>query len=123
MDNFVPFINREQCCKIWLCDILYIMQEGRMTNIVTEKETFCSYSKIKHFEQYLDMDRRFYYCLKSIVINFQQVSVMKGQTIYFKNGDKISLGRQNYVRTKQAFAAYLLQQKQEGKPAGNPAGK
>ena len=97
---------------------MYIMQEGRMTNIVTEKETFCSYSKIKHFEQYLDMDRRFYYCLKSIVINFQQVSVMKGQTIYFKNGDKISLGRQNYVRTKQAFAAYLLQQKQEGKPAG-----
>ena len=43
---------------------------------------------------------------------------MKDQTIYFKNGDKISLGRQNYVRTKQAFAAYLLQQKQAGKQAG-----
>ena len=85
MDNFVPFINREQCCKIWLCDIMHIMQEGRMTNIVTEKETFCSYKKIKSFEQYLDMDGRFYYCLKSIVINFQQVSVMKDQTIYFKN--------------------------------------
>ena len=76
-----------------------------MTNIVTEKETYCSYDKIKNVEKYLD--GRFYYCLKTIIINFQQVSVMRDQTIYFKNGDNILLGRQNYIRTRQAFAVYI----------------
>lgn len=105
MESFLPFINREQCCKIWLKDIMYIRQDGRMTNIVTENETFCSYDRIKDMEKYLD--DRFYYCLKTIIINFQQVSVMKDQTIYFKNGDHIVLGRQNYIRTRQTFAAYI----------------
>lgn len=110
MESFLPFINREQCCKIWLNDIMYIRQEGRMTSIVTEKETYCSYEKLKDMEAHLD--KRFYYCLKKVIINFENVAVMKEQTIYFKNGDIIALGRQNYVHTRQAFAAYLLQQKQ-----------
>ena len=54
MESFLPFINREQCCKIWLKDILYIRQDGRITNIVTENETFCSYDRIKDMEKYLD---------------------------------------------------------------------
>ena len=113
MESFLPFINREQCCKIWLNDIMYIRQEGRMTSIVTEKETYCSYEKLKDMEAHLD--KRFYYCLKKVIINFENVAVMKEQTIYFKNGDFITLGRQNYVHTRQAFAAYLLQQKKNEK--------
>ena len=111
MGDFLPYINSHQCCKIWLSDIMYIMQEGRTTNIVTEKETYCSYGKIKEMERHLD--NRFYYCLKKVMINFENVAAMKDQTIYFKNGEMITLGRQNYVHTRQAFAAYLLQQKQK----------
>ena len=110
MDDFLPFINSHQCCKIWLNDIMYIRQEGRMTSIVTEKETYCIYEKLKEMEVHLD--KRFYYCLKKVMINFENVAAMKDQTIYFKNGEMITLGRQNYVHTRQAFAAYLLQQKQ-----------
>ena len=110
MEKFLPFVNSHQCCKIWLSDIMYIMQEGRTINIVTEKETYCTYDKLKNVDVHLDT--HFYYCLKKITVNFENEAAMKEQTIYFKNGDMLSLGRQNYVRTRQAFAAYLLQQNQ-----------
>lgn len=105
MNSFLPFVNREQCCKIWLDDIFYIKQEGRLLYVVTENETFCNYQKIDDILVFLD--ERFYRCLKKILINFQNVSAMKDQTIYFKNGDKIFLGRQNYIHTKQTFVAYI----------------
>ena len=105
LERFLPFVTRTQCCKIWLRDILYIRQDGRMLYAVTESEIFGRYDKIKSVEKYLD--RRFYPCMKSLIINFQQVSIMKDQTIFFKNGEIIPLGRQNYVHTKQAFALYI----------------
>lgn len=105
MEKYLPIVNRKHCRKIWLSDILYIMQEGRLTHVVTENETFSTYNKIGFFGEYLDS--RFYYCLKSIAINFQQVSMMQNQTIFFKNGDNIFLGRQNYIHTRQSFANYI----------------
>ena len=60
MENFLPFINSHQCCKIWLHDIMYIRQDGRMTSIITEKETYRSYEKLKEMEAHLD---KCFYCL------------------------------------------------------------
>ncbi len=53
------------------------------------------------------LDRRFFRCLRSVIINFEQVQAMRDQTIYFENGKSFMLGRTNYISTKQAFAAYL----------------
>ena len=106
MENFLPFINSHQCCKIWLHDIMYIRQDGRMTSIITEKETYCSYEKLKEMEAHLD--KCFYYCLKKVIINFDNVAAMKEQTIYFKNGDFITLGRQNYVSRQPFFKADVI---------------
>ncbi len=104
-DKYLPFVNREQCSKIPLSEILRIEQSSRIVIIVTEGATLRKYGKLQDIEEYLD--ERFYHCLKKMIINFQQVSSMKDQTIYFKNGDKIYLGRQNFVRTKQSFAIYI----------------
>ena len=45
MEKYIPIIRRTDCCKVAVSDILYIQQHGRVTNIVTEKETFSQYAK------------------------------------------------------------------------------
>lgn len=105
MDKYIPFINRTECCKILLEDILYIEQQKREIIIVTEDVTYRKYCKINEMDQYLD--GRFFYSLKTLVINFSNVMSMRDQTIRFKNGVEIYLGRHNYVRTKQSFAIYI----------------
>ena len=44
MEKYLPIVNRKHCRKIWLSDILYIMQEGRLTHVVTENETFSTFA-------------------------------------------------------------------------------
>ena len=105
MEKYIPIITRTDCCKVPVSDILYIRQHGRVTNIVTEAETFSQYAKAGDYVEYLD--RRFLRCLRSVIINFEQVQAMRDQTIYFENGKSFALGRTNYISTKQAFAAYL----------------
>ena len=105
MEKYIPIITRTDCCKVPVSDILYIRQHGRVTNIVTEAETFSQYAKAGDYVEYLD--RRFFRCLRSVIINLEQVQAMRDQTIYFENGKSFALGRTNYISTKQAFAAYL----------------
>ena len=105
MEKFLPLVNREYCCKIWIRDILYIEQTGRTVNIVTENKTFYDYNKIKNLELYLD--EYFVHCLKGTVVNFDQIESMKDQCIIFKNGTKYLLGRQSFVHTKQTFVFYM----------------
>ena len=105
MNRYIPFVSRDKCCKIMLSDILYIEQNKREVLIVTEEETFRRYGKLSELESYLD--ERFFFCLKTLVINFSNVVSMKDQTIKFLNGEEIFLGRQNFVRTKQSFAVFI----------------
>ena len=105
MDKYIPFINRQQCCKIFLEEILYIEQQGREVLIVTDNMTYRQYGKLFQLDSYLD--ERFFYCLKTMTINFSNVISMRDQVIKFKNGTEIYLGRQNFVRTKQSFAIYI----------------
>lgn len=105
MDKFLPLVNREYCCKIWVDEILYIEQICRTINIVTEKGTFYDYEKIVNLYPYLD--EYFVHCLKNTVVNFNQVQSMMNQTITFKNGTTFTFGRQNFIITKQKFVLYM----------------
>ena len=104
-ERYVPFINRTVCCKIWLHEIIRIEQRGRLIIIITDMGTFERYGRIDEVEKYLD--ERFYHCLKTVIINFQQVKMMSCQTIFFRNGEEYFLGRQNYIKAKQTFAIYI----------------
>jgi len=105
MDKYIPFINRQLCCKIPLGEIMYIEQQGRKIMIVTDKTVYRKYGKISDYKECFDS--RFFYCLQSVVINFANVLSMREQAIKFVNGEEIYIGRQNFVRTKQTFAVYL----------------
>ncbi len=104
-ERYIPLITKSYIRKIFLGDIVYIMKKQRKIQIVTEQEQFEYYEKMEPLLPYLD--GRFYCCLRNIVINMDKVERMENQTIYFMNGERIWLGRDNYVRSKQMYSAYL----------------
>lgn len=108
MEKFLPMINRNECCKIWLDDILYFEKNGRLVKIVTSDASHYDYGSISDYEQYFADDERFFACMKGLVINFDHVDSMKDRTIRFSNGREYDLGRTNYLKTKQTFVNYML---------------
>lgn len=108
MEKFLPMINRNECCKIWLDDILYFEKNGRLVKIVTSEASHYDYGSISDYEQYFADDERFFACMKGLVINFDHVDSMKDRTIRFSNGREYDLGRTNYLKTKQTFVNYML---------------
>ena len=111
MEKFIPIVNRKECCKVWLDDVVYIENESRRVKIVTDEKEFYLYAKVSDLSPYFDSDERFYPCMKGMVVNFDRVSSMKDQIIYFRNGMQYMLGRTNYLKTKQTFVNYMTAKK------------
>jgi len=104
-ERYIPLITKSCIRKIFLADIVYIMKKQRKILIVTDAEQFEFYENLEPFLPYLDT--RFYCCLRHAAINLDKVERMENQTIYFENGAWIWLGRDNYIKAKQRYTAYL----------------
>lgn len=107
MEKFIPIINRWDCCKVSLNDIIYIESSGRRAKVVTEGKEFWIYAKISELIGYFENDIRFFLCTNGMLVNFDYVNSMKDQVIYFRDGGEYLLGRGSFLRAKQTFANYL----------------
>ena len=88
MKRFIPLVTRKFSLKVPVDAIIYIQRKDRKLRIVTDTEYYEYYEKLTNIEQYLD--KRFYYCLKTFIINLDKVDMMKEQTISFQNGEKLT---------------------------------
>ena len=109
MEKFVPVVNRTNCCKVFLSDIVYIQADGRRVKIVTPSQVFYIYAKISDISLYFEGEQRFFQCTQRIVINLDYVFSVRNQTISFINGFEFLIGRTSYLKTKQAFIDYMKQ--------------
>ncbi len=111
--KYIPVITRGYSRKIPLEDVIYIEQVNRKLVVATEVGTFASYERLENFEALLDW--RFYHALKKLIVNIEKITIAQNQVITFVNGDERVLGRENFIRTKQQYNAYLrnLVKKQE----------
>ena len=103
--QFIPLITRKFSLKVWVDDIVYIQKKDRKLKVATDRVCYEYYEKLQNIEPYLD--QRFYYCLKSLVVNLDKIDKMTDQTIFFQNGETFFLGRENYIKAKQTYSAYL----------------
>lgn len=103
--NYITVVCRRVVRKVYMDDIIYIERNGRKLTIATESEHIEFYEQMKNVCDKLD--KRFYPCLQSFLINIEKVDCMENQTIYFHNGEKRPMARDSFVRTKQYFSAYL----------------
>ena len=107
MEKYIPFVNRKDCCKILLKDILYLENDARRVRIMTTEGAYCQYAKLSDLEPYFREESCFFPAMKSLIVNFDYVSAMKNQIIYFNDGTEYPIGRSNYLRTKHKFVSYL----------------
>ena len=105
MEKYIPVIMRGSACRIAVDHIIYIAKIGRKVRIAASDGPVEYYEKIENFFPFLDSP--FYACLKTLVINMEKVERMENQTVYFQNGECWKLGRDNFVRTRQRYAAWL----------------
>jgi len=105
-EKYIPIINREETCKVYIKNVLFIEQDLRKTIIYTEKDKFWRYGKMDELLKFLD--NRFLKCHQSCIINMDKVIKMKEQTIFFENGAKIIMGKEKFRFVKQSFANHLI---------------
>ena len=105
MDGYIPFVTRKVSLKIPLKDVIYILRKDRKIKIATEQGSYECYEKLQNIEPQLD--QRFYHCLKGQIVNFDKVERMEDQTIFLKNGECWIISKNNYIKSKQTFSAYL----------------
>ncbi|MCI8609412.1 MAG: LytTR family transcriptional regulator [Firmicutes bacterium] len=105
--EYIPLITKKYNMKIPVEQIVYFHQQSRKLKIVTDERTYEYYGKLETLTPRLD--KRFYAAMQSITINLDKVVRMEDQAIYFDNGETIFLGRCNYIKAKQSYAAWLRQ--------------
>ena len=105
MGNYIPVITREYIGKVDVDDIIYIEQRQRRMAIVTENNTYVCYERIENIEKALD--KRFYHTLNKLIVNLDKIIMARDQIITFQGGQELCLARECFIRTKQAYAAYL----------------
>ena len=105
MDNYVPLVTKNCVRKILLDEIVYVMKKKRKIIIVTDDEIYEYYGKMDEISHILD--RRFFACRQGCIINLDKVLRVENQLIYVANGEPVPVGRDNFIRTKQYYAAYL----------------
>lgn len=110
MRDYIPFIKRNDICKIFIEDIMMIEQDLRKIVIHTEEEQHQCYGKISELSEYLD--GRFYKCHCSCIINMDKVVRMKDRMIYFENGFVMPICREKFQNAKQYFAIYIKKRMQ-----------
>lgn len=105
MDKYIPMVTPACVRKILLSEIVYIMKKNRKVQVATEEAVYEYYEKMEQVVSKLD--NRFFDCLQSCRVNLDKIEKMEEQTVFLAGGYRIFLGRDNYIRTKQYYTAYL----------------
>lgn len=104
-EQYIPIISGSETAKVGVSEVILIERDRRKLRIVTKEREYFYYEKLENVETLLDS--RFYPCLKGCYINFERVSHMSDQKIYFDNGYVYNVGRNNFIKTKQYYKNYL----------------
>ena len=101
----IPYINRKGCGILYLSEITYIGQNYRRSDIHTLDGVTSIYVDPAELAPYVD--ERFNRSLDNMMINFDLVKSMSGETISFVNGDSLLVGYRNYLKVKKDYEKYL----------------
>ena len=105
--EYLSVISSQKCGRIKIDDIEVIEQEGRKIHIVTAERDYAIYESISGIIPVL-VGRAFYRPIKGLIINFDHVKDITGNTIYFHSGQSISMGKNSISKTRTSYKKYLL---------------
>ncbi len=109
--GYLPVIQKCASGKIPIDDILCVKQNLKNIKVVTHRGTLSLKGKISDIHPYLNDD--FFQCHSYLVVNLTKIVEMSNNTIFFISKRKISLGRDNFIKTRKAYNQYLISLKQK----------
>ena len=107
MPEFISVISSSQCARIRIDDIEVIEQEGRKLHIITPEREYSFYESMKALIPTL-AGRAFYRPIRGLIINFDHVKDITGNTVSFHSGQCVTMGKNSITRTRSAYKQYLL---------------
>ena len=107
LPEYISVISASQCARIRIDDIEVIEQEGRKMHVVTPEREYSFYENMKELIPVL-AGRAFYRPIRGLVINFDHVKDITGNTICFHSGQCVTMGKNSITRTRSAYKQYLL---------------
>lgn len=105
--NKIPIISRSICANIDQSSILKIERYNRKINVLTDEQDYWYYGKMDNLEIMLNDD--FYRYMDGCYLNLHRIRSLSEQTVVFDNGMTYSMGRSNFIKTKQRFARHLIE--------------
>ncbi len=106
-EGYIPVNTRKETVRVNVGEILYIESELRIINIYTRCRAYRFYGKLSDIVKYLN--RSFYRCHKSCIINLDQIIRMEDGVFYFNDGMTLRVGQNNYRHTRNQYIRYLEQ--------------
>ena len=103
----LTIVTNKICARVKVDDIELIEQAGRKLSIFTDQEEFVCYDRLEALAPVL-VNKAFFRAKKGLVLNFSRVVRLQDQEVFFDSGRVYCLGRNNYIKTKNAFKSYLL---------------
>lgn len=104
--EYLSVISSTMCARIRIDDIEVIEQEGRKLHVVTAAREYCFYESMSSILMIL-AGRAFFRPLRGLIINFDHVRAIEGNTITLHSGQCVNLGKNSTARTRQAYKNYL----------------
>ncbi len=89
--RYMHIIERDFSQKIDIDSILYIAQDLRDVKIVTDKEVIKKHGKVIDMTGQVSDD--FYLAHSYVMINLSNIEKMMDETVYFKGGHSLKLGK------------------------------
>jgi len=100
--RFVFQTSRGHTVSLPFDEILYLERSARITNVVVDKETFQTTSRIIQLMEMLpEID--FLRCHNSIIVNLNAVREIKGDELLMKNGKTLLISRAYRQRFRKGF--------------------
>ena len=109
--EYIVVKTQQSVSKVYIDDIIYIMRNGRKLNLITTSRNYGFYSKIEdlHFLH----EQPFYFVRKGLCINLERTVNMEGSCIEFEDGTCVYTGRDSFIKARQRFYRYLLENQNE----------
>lgn len=91
-NDLFTYQKKGQVCRVKVGDILYFESNLKKSILVTEDKTDEFYSSLKDIYEILK-DKKFFYCHKSILVNYDHVSEFYFDKIVLDNGEELEISQ------------------------------
>lgn len=106
MRTYLPIIEKDVSRRLEQHSILYLIQDLRNVIIAQDSEKISIRGRVDELARNLNSD--FYRCHTYLTVNLSRIAKMANCTMIFDNGEELRIGRNNFIKARRAYNAYLM---------------